>query len=165
MESIYIPHLLTAPEKTLSISVDTFLSNLDTLTPVRGVLQVKHCMTYLEITAKIEAIATLVCDRCLQNYNDRLQVETTELIWLEEEEPPSVREREVRVDDLSETLSPTGHFAPEAWLYEQLSLEMPLQKNCGEQCPGTTQLPKDNKPIIDNRWAGLAALKATLEES
>lgn len=164
MESIYIPHLLAVPEKTLSLSVETFLANLETLTPVRGVLQVKHCTTYLEVTAKIEAIATLVCDRCLQNYNHRLRVETTELIWLEEEAESLAREREVRVDDLSETLSPTGHFQPEAWLYEQLSLAMPLQKNCGEQCQGMTQLPKDNKPIIDSRWAGLAALKSVLEE-
>ena len=165
MESIYIPHLLAVPEKTLTIPVETFLANLDTLTPVRGLLQVKHCTTYLEVTAKIEAISTLACDRCLQNYNHRLQVKTTELIWLEEEEEFSPREREVRVDDLSETLSPTGHFQPEDWLYEQLSLAMPLQKSCGEQCRGTTEFLKEVEPVLDSRWAGLAALKTTLDDN
>ena len=165
MESIYIPHLLAVPEKTREIRVETFLADLETLTPVRGVLQVKHCTTYLEVKAKIEAIATLVCDRCLQNYNHRLQVNATELIWLEEETESLSPEREVRVDDLSETLSPTGHFEPEGWLYEQLSLAMPLQKNCGEQCQGTTQFLGENEPLLDSRWAGLAALKAALEES
>ncbi|WP_204104176.1 MULTISPECIES: YceD family protein [Spirulina sp. CCY15215] len=165
MESIYIPHLLAIPENTQEIPVEVFLPNLETLTPVRGRLQVKHGQTYLEVSAEVEAIATLVCDRCLQHYNHRLQVKTTELIWLDEETEPLPQEREVRVGDLSEVLSPKGYFDPEMWLYEQLSLAMPLQKTCGEECQGITQVKAGNEPIIDRRWSGLDALKAALDES
>ena len=121
--------------------------DLDTLVPVK------------------ETITTLICDRCLQHYNHRLEVDTTELIWLESELENTAdlpTEREVSLEDLSETLPPNGHFNPEEWLFEQLSLALPLRKVCGENCPGADikEIPTEN--YLDSRWSSLAALKEQL---
>lgn len=168
MEAIYIPHLLKVPKRQLEIIVQDAIAGLDTLTPVKGRIVIRHGSNFLEVIAQAEAIVTLACDRCLQNYNHRLAVDTKELIWLESElvnvdELP--HEREVSIEDLSETLSPNGHFEPEKWLYEQLSLAMPLRQLCGEQCEGAAKTSTEATSHIDSRWSSLAALKDQLKAS
>lgn len=165
MEAIYIPHLLKASKRQAEIIVDDTITGLDTLVPVKGAIIVRHGGNFLEVSSQAETITTLVCDRCLQHYNHRLAIDTSELIWLESElqniEDIPI-EREVSLEDLSETLPPDGHFDPEAWLFEQLSLALPLRKVCGENCPGAniTATVEDN--YVDSRWSSLAALKEQL---
>lgn len=168
MEAIYIPHLLKAPNRRAEIIVQDQIANLDTLTPVKGKIVVRHGGNFLEVVSQAETITTLTCDRCLQHYNHRLAIDTLELIWLESElenikDIPT--EREVSLEDLSETLPPNGHFDPEAWLFEQLSLALPLRTLCGENCPGAAQAPQKEQDNIDNRWSSLAALKEQLKEN
>lgn len=168
MEAIYIPHLLKAPNRKAEIVVHDQVSNLNTLTPVKGKIAVRHGGNFLEVISQAETITTLTCDRCLQQYNHRLAINTSELIWLESElenieDIPA--EREVSLEDLSETLPPNGHFDPEAWLFEQLSLALPLRKVCGENCQGAPTTAEKEENTIDTRWSSLAALKEQLSDN
>lgn len=168
MEAIYIPQLLKAPKRTREIVLDDSIAGLETLTPIRGTLIVRHGGNFLEVSLKAETIVTLTCDRCLQNYNQRIETDTSELIWLEAVNPDSERlplEREVSLEDLSETLAPNGHFDPEQWLYEQFSLTMPLRRLCGQDCKGAAKTASDNQHQVDSRWASLASLKEQLSQN
>lgn len=162
MKAIYIPHLLNAVHQTRSFSFETHFPNLETLVPIRGELWVSHRKTYLEIQGTAETIVTLTCDRCLQCYNHRLSVDTSELIWLEE---PAIAdqdplEREVSVEELVETLSPQGYFEPDTWLYEQLCLALPQRQICDATCQGIAVEAAHAQPSSpDHRWAALAALQ------
>lgn len=165
MEAIHIPQLVRAPEQTERIEVQTYLSGLETLTQVSGEMQVVHQGNYLEVSAKAETIMTLICDRCLQQYNQRIKVNTSELIWLQETAVgvnEEVLEQEIALEDLVENLHPQGHFYPDAWLYEQFCLALPQRQLCSKGCTGiavdTTQ-PLNTKPKIDRRWASLETLK------
>lgn len=165
MEAIYIPHLLKAPKRTAEIIVDDAIAQLNTLTPVKGKITVRHGGNFLSVASVAETIVTLTCDRCLQHYNHRLTIDTSELIWLESElenvaDLPN--EREVSLEDLSETLPPNGHYDPEAWLFEQLSLALPLRKVCGDNCPGASQKATADQEYQDSRWSSLAILKEQL---
>lgn len=165
MEAIYIPQLLKAPDKSQSIPIEEFVPGLNTLTPVRGAMKVAHRGTYLEVSVRAEAIVTLTCDRCLQQYNQRLSLDTSELIWLEEAvEPakPSPSEREIGWEDLSEKLSPEGYFSPDTWLYEQLSLALPLRQLCSPDCQPPAPPCSGTPSPTDSRWASLEALKQQL---
>lgn len=164
MEAIQIPQLLKAPDRTKAITIDESISGLETLTPVKGTIEVTHGGTYLEVRAKAETIVTVICDRCLANYNHRLSVDTCEIIWLEARvESHRSLERETTLEDLSENLPPWGDFEPESWLYEQLSLAMPMRQLCGKECPGTAEIESDSSNAqIDSRWANLATLKEKL---
>ena len=167
MEPIYIPQLLKAPEKTESIEIQEFISDLETLTPVRGEMMVTHCGNYLEVSLVAEAIVTLACDRCLQQYNHRLSIDSSELIWLEENSDQTAvfpSEREVQLEDLSETLDPRGYFHPDTWLYEQMSLALPMRRLCDQNCPGTVKAKIESEPLLDRRWATLAKLKQQLPQ-
>lgn len=166
MDAIYIPQLTKAPERTEEIQVKEFLSGLDTLTPVRGRVRVQHCGNYLEVSGQAETIITCTCNRCLQNYNYRLVVDTSEIIWLDETVEQEVflpLEREIAVEDLVETLSPHGYFDPREWLYEQVCLEIPQRQLCDTNCPG---IQPSHDPAstsnVDRRWASLEALKKQL---
>jgi len=167
MEAIHIPWLLKLPEQTDVIQVNEFLPDLATLTPVRGRLEVTHQGNYLEVGVQAETIVTLTCDRCLQQYNHRLAVEATEVLWLDESAqlPDSgPLERETALEDLVETLPPQGYFQPDAWIYEQICLALPPRQLCDQKCPG---IAVDNNPApsttaTDRRWEALEALKRQL---
>lgn len=166
MEAIHIPHLTKAPEQTAVIQVQEFLPGLETLTPVRGRIQVQHHGNYLEVSGQAEAIITLTCHRCLQQYNHRLVVDTSEMIWLDEaaDQPyDGPLEREVALKDLIETLPPQGYFYPSEWLYEQLCLEIPQRQVCDAQCAGIQTATQESlAQPADRRWASLEALKKQL---
>jgi uncharacterized protein len=162
MEAIYIPQLLKAPQHTEEISFSEFIEGLETLTPVKGKMIVSHQGTYLEVAVVAETIITLSCDRCLQNYNHRLSLNTSEMIWLDKSDKTEEYlplEREVAVEDLSESLDSMGYFAPGSWLYEQLCLAMPVRQLCSNDCQPPSYQTGDNQVIIDSRWSSLAALK------
>lgn len=168
MTRIYIPQLIHAPDRTERIEVKAYLPDLDTLTPVQGVVTVSHRGNFLEVKGKAETIMTMVCDRCLQQFNARLAVNTSEFIWLEADTELDDRsEVELSADELVETLPPTGYFEPEVWLYEQLCLEIPPRQLCDTDCPGI-QVPAadvEEAPAptaIDERWAALQALRNQL---
>lgn len=166
MEAIYIPHLTKAPEQTEVIQVHEFLPNLETLTLIRGRIRVTHRGNFLEVSARAETIITLTCHRCLQQYNHRLAVATSEIIWLDEtaDQPDDgPLEREVALEDLLETLSPQGYFHPDEWLYEQLCLEIPQRQLCDQNCAGIqTATTGGFEQLTDKRWASLEALKKQL---
>ena len=165
MEAIYIPHLLRASGKKQEIIVDQTIANLDSLTPVRGKIRLRHGGTFLEVTAIAETIVTFTCDRCLKQYNNKLSVDTSELIWLEkeaEEEKVYPLEREVSVEDLAESLPATGHFQPETWLYEQLCLALPLRQICSTDCHSPVIDDKIDSNQGDSRWSILETLKGKL---
>jgi uncharacterized protein len=166
MDAIYIPQLTKAPERTEEIQVEEFLPGLETLTPVRGNIRVQHHGNYLQVSGQAEAIITCTCSRCLQNYNQRLLLDTKEIIWLDEaanETENLPLEREVVMEDLLETLSPEGYFHPSEWLYEQMCLAIPQRQLCDRKCPGIAPITvNDSEKVVDSRWAGLEALKKEL---
>lgn len=168
-DRVYIPQLLQQPEKTLTLELDGHLPNLETLIPVRGEVQVTHQATYLAVKGFAETIVTLTCHRCLKNYNHRISIAPTELIWLQADPDPASLplEREVLMEDLTETLPPTGYFDPTTWIYEQICLALPQRQLCDEDCPGIA-LPSDtagsqDKLPVDHRWAALAQLQRQLD--
>jgi uncharacterized protein len=167
MEAIHIPWLLKLPGHTDVIEINQSLPELATLTPVRGRLEVIHQGQYLEVGVQAEAIVTLTCDRCLQQYNHRLAVEASEVLWLDEsaQQPDSgPLERETLLEDLVETLPPQGDFQPDAWLYEQICLALPPRQLCDQKCPGIAvdHTEAATNSANDRRWAALEALKRQL---
>ncbi len=166
MQRIYIPHLLKDPSKTRTIEINDYLSDLETLTPVKGRMHVQHRGNFLEVSAQAETITTLTCHRCLQNYNARIQVDTSEFIWLQDPQPDDYAEEvEVGLDELVETLPPQGHFEPATWIYEQLCLAMPQRQLCDQACEGITNpMASESSAATDQRWAALSALKQQLSD-
>lgn len=165
MKKIYIPHVLQFSQKTQTIILDNFITELVTLTPFRGVMMIRHGGTFLEISIEGETIINLICDRCLQQYNYRLNLKTFENIWLNKSSNSHqkfIQEKELIVEDFSETLSSEGYFDPKVWMYEQLSLSVPLRKLCSNDCQIPVSIDKKSSISINNYWKGLENFKKKL---
>ncbi len=160
MQKIYIPSIAKAVNRTQIIDFKEEIPDLATLTPPQGQITIQHCGNYLSIKAQAWSIVTLTCDRTLRQFNHRLVVDTTELIWLSDD-PDSVE------DDLSETLPPNGYFDPVTWLYEQFCLAMPFPQ-IAPDAPARVdmELSHDEKATpIDSRWSNLINLRSQLAAS
>ncbi len=165
MKALYIPQLAQAHERTQTIEFKENLQGIQTLTPVQGRLKVTHQGSYLEVSAQADAIVTLSCHRCLQQFNHRLSVTASELIWLANHEDDSGNlpfDQDLSVDDLVESLPPDGNFEPTAWLYEQVCLAIPQKQLCDQHCTGIKVSDAVLNPGSDRRWASLEALKGQL---
>ena len=143
-----------------SWAVDQPIAGLASLTRVRGQLRAIHHGTVLEVEGTADTIITLCCDRCLQTYNHALAAKARELLEIAVAGP---QEEEVvfAAEDPVECLDPGGSFDPERWLYEQLSLQLPLVNRCGADCPGPP-LPQgdaSDEAGGDPRWAALRSLR------
>lgn len=167
MEPIFLPQLFRAPERTEVLTLEMSCPELGALMPVQGEMTVVHHGNYLQVEATAQTIVVLTCDRCLQNYNYRLQTEAEELIWLQEATLDDVAAG-VIVDDeadpaLRETLPPNGFFDPKDWLYQQLCLSLPQQQLCSADCSGIAVTnPPQPSQTLDQRWSALADLKRQL---
>jgi uncharacterized protein len=140
--------------------VDQSIAGLASLTPVRGRVRALHHGTVLEVEGSAETIITLCCDRCLQTYNQALSAKARELLEIAVAGP---EEEEVvfAAEDPVERLDPGGSFDPERWLFEQLSLQLPLVNRCGADCPGPPLPTGDasGEGDVDPRWAALRSLR------
>ncbi len=137
-------------------AVDQRIADLETLTPVRGDLQAIHHTTALEVFATVDTILTLCCARCLRQFNQALRADVQELIAFRGGPAPADGLEEVPGEELDDRLDPSGRFDPERWLFEQLSLRLPLVNRCGNDCPGPDRW--SSAPAAgDPRWASLRA--------
>ena len=171
LKPVAIPDLLRMADQTLRVGVEGHYPELVTLTPVVATLSLHHQGTFLAIAAEAETIITLACDRCLGQYNHRLQVDSDEVIWLKTDESdlPAVSSDEwIESEDLMESVSAQGKFDLAQWLYEQLCLALPIQQLCDQSCvPPSIESdqPYPAKDSVDHRWAALAKLQEQLSNS
>lgn len=159
--------------------VDQPIADLDTLVPVRGSVQAIHRGNVLAVEGEVATIVTLCCDRCLQAFNHPLQARRQELLWLGEGPEPEVDAGDLDAqvvsldpEALGDQLDPRGLFDPERWVFEQLSLELPLVNRCGDHCPGppayrnpepAAGVAHGSEAGLDPRWQALQALRLPID--
>ncbi len=162
-----IPRLQPLPLQELRLlsdgrtwPVDQSITGLASLTPVHGQMRAVHHGTVLEVEGAAETIITLCCDRCLQAYHHVLAAKARELLEIGVAGP---QEEEVvfAAEDPVECLDPGSNFDPERWLFEQLTLQLPLVNRCGADCPGPplSQGDTNGDGAGDPRWAALRSLR------
>lgn len=158
LEPIAIPRLARLPGRTTHLVFETHLPEVATLVPVQGEMILTHEGSYLRVQGRAKSIVTLVCGRCLEHFNQRLEVDTTELIGLDAAAAnPNTRpaEQELSPDQLVEVLSPDGTFDPQQWLHDHVCLAWPLVVRCSPNCPGIPAAIEGELP--DPRWAALTS--------
>jgi uncharacterized protein len=133
--------------------VDQPIRGLEAAGPVRGKLRALHHGNLLEVEASVHTEVGLCCDRCLNPFEHSLRADAHERLALE----VSADAFDPLGEDLDDRLDPEGWFDPEQWLFEQLSLQLPLVSRCGAHCPGpATWTSSDGGG--DPRWAALRHL-------
>ena len=154
--------------------VEGELDELPSLTPVRGHVSAEHRGNVLAVEGKLNTIVTTCCDRCLNQFNQKLSCTPSELIWLGEEQP-TADELELsgeiaEMEGLVDVLDPRGQFDPQQWAFEQLNLLLPVVNHCGDHCPGPpgleqqTVVPTTKPKDVDPRWQALQQLQQQIDQ-
>ena len=138
--------------------VNQEIDGLESLTPVRGQVQVLHHGGVLEVSGDAETIVTLCCARCLQHFNHPLKAEARELLEIDAGQASETMG--LVSADYDDRLDPLGDFDPQRWIFEQLSLRLPLVNRCGSDCPGPDRWSSDSANG-DPRWAALRQLSSS----
>jgi len=154
--------------------VEGELDELPSLTPVRGHVSAEHRGNVLAVEGKLSTIVTLCCDRCLNQFNQKLSCTPSELIWLGDEQPTAdeleLSGEVAEMEGLVDVLDPRGQFDPQQWAFEQLNLLLPVVNHCGDHCPGPPGLQQqpgtsDAKPKdVDPRWQALQQLQQQIDQ-
>ena len=133
--------------------VEQHLDELQSLDPVVGWVHVQHRGEDLWVQGEARTRVELDCDRCLNPYPQSLAASAEEAIALDNGEGSAALD----------VIDPNGSFDPSQWLYEQLSLQLPLKRLCDLNCPGLLPpQPRAAAPASvssDPRWTALQQLK------
>ncbi|WP_320667217.1 DUF177 domain-containing protein [Prochlorococcus sp. MIT 1307] len=143
-----------------------YLDELPSLTPIRGVITAEIQGQILKIKGDINTIINLKCDRCLLDFNQILKYDSYEMLLIEQMDQ---LKEDFYQDEIVDHIDPYSEFDLERWVYEQLSLQMPLLKICSLDCKGAINLKKEDKLLstdfqyndpksIDPRWSELKKL-------
>ena len=154
--------------------VEGELDELPSLTPVRGHVSAEHRGNVLAVEGKLSTIVTLCCDRCLNQFNQKLICTPSELIWLGDEQPTAdeleLSGEVAEMEGLVDVLDPRGQFDPQQWAFEQLNLLLPVVNHCGDHCPGPPGLqqqpviPDTKTKAVDPRWQALQQLQQQIDQ-
>jgi len=130
------------------------LAGLHQAGPVQGELSLRHLGDGVEVGARVHTELACTCDRCLRPFTTTLRAEAEERLPFH---PPADGLAPLP-EALEERLDPSGSFDPEHWLFEQISLRLPLVNRCGPDCPGPATW-SSSPAAADPRWAALARLQ------
>ena len=154
--------------------VEGELDELRSLTPVRGHVSAEHRGNVLAVEGSLNTIVTLCCDRCLNQFNQKLSCTPSELIWLGDEQPTTdeleLSGEVAEMEGLVDVLDPRGQFDPQQWAFEQLNLLLPVVNHCGDHCPGPPGLqqqpviPDTKTMVLDPRWQALQQLRQQIDQ-
>ena len=141
---------------------------------MRGHVSAEHRGNVLAVEGKLSTIVTLCCDRCLNQFNQKLSCTPSELIWLGDEQPTAdeleLSGEVAEMEGLVDVLDPRGQFDPQQWAFEQLNLLLPVVNHCGDHCPGPPGLqqqpviPDTKTKSVDPRWQALQQLQQQIDQ-
>ena len=150
---------LLASDGPLTWSFEQPIRDLQTTTPVLGTLTLQVEGPLLRVDGRAKTTVSLRCDRCLRTFAHPLQAQACERLALGTGEADLAEALDFDAEGISEQLDPSGSFDPQQWVYEQLSLQLPLVNHCGSTCPGPERWGTA-EPVLDPRWAALKRLQS-----
>ena len=139
-------------------SIAQRLSELDSLTPVRGHLHAVHRGNVLELDGEANTIVTLCCDRCLQQFNHPLSFQTREVLWLGEQ----AREQGMDLESVLEA----GGDVPELFQVELVAGAVEQRAECATRARrvvGEQPLGQVGEALVEDRILGIGRQPDALE--
>ena len=154
------------------------LADLEAAEPVRGWIRLRHHGPTLEVEGEANTTVACRCDRCLRPFQLPLRARAHERLTVADGDPEADNDdamseqvlvswldddglldlRALVEDDPDERIDPQAAFDPERWLFEQLSLRLPLVFHCGPDCPGP-DCWSSASDAPDPRWQALRQLR------
>ena len=162
--NISIDDIKNAKTNSLKVNFSDFVKDIDTKEPVQAELIFSAYGSHISVKGKIIANVKLVCDRCLKDFIEKIEVDVDETYMLgcliSNEDAHSGQEIELKDGDFVTELTGTDEIDVDDLIYQSVTLNIPNPCVCDINCVGDVEMEKYlKKEISDPRLEVFKTLK------
>ena len=133
---ISIDTIENANNKTVSVDFDELIDGIDCVTPVQAHLQLQSLGEFIEVKGNVKTIVKLQCDRCLENFDYKLDFDIDEMFAKNALLEDYGQEYELKDGQFVTDLNGAESIDIYDLLYQSVIINLPNQKVCGINCKG-----------------------------
>lgn len=151
---ISIDDIKNAKDQSLKIKVEDEIRDLETDSPVFAELVFSAFGKYINVKGQIVANVKLVCDRCLKEFVEKIEVDVDETYILSSSKSlsdmHSGQEIELKDGDFVTELNGEDSVDVEDLIYQSVTLNIPNPCVCDINCVGDPEMEKYIKKEVSD---------------
>jgi len=133
---IPIDEIENADNKTLCVDFGEIIDGIDCVTPIKAELVIQSLGEFIEVKGNVKGIVKLQCDRCLENFDYKLDFDIEETFAKHALLDEYAQETELKEGQFVTDLNGDDNIDIYDLLYQSVILNLPNQKVCGINCKG-----------------------------
>ena len=162
--NISIDDIKNSKTNALKVDFDNFVQDINTNGPIKAELVFSAYGSHINAKGKIVANVKLVCDRCLKDFVEKIEVDVDETYMLghliSNEDAHSGQEIELKDGDFVTEISGSDGIDIDDLIYQSVTLNIPNPCVCDINCIGDAEMEKYlKKEISDPRLEVFKTLK------
>lgn len=162
--NISIDDIKNSKTNALKVDFDNFVQDINTNGPIKAELVFSAYGSHINAKGKIVANVKLVCDRCLKDFVEKIEVDVDETYMLghliSNEDAHSGQEIELKDGDFVTEILGSDGIDIDDLIYQSVTLNIPNPCVCDINCIGDAEMEKYlKKEISDPRLEVFKTLK------
>ena len=133
---ISVDTIENADNKTLTVDFEEIIDGLECVEPVKAHLTVQSLGEFIEIKGNVKTIVKLQCDRCLENFDYKMDFDIDEMFAKNALLEDYGQEYELKDGQFVTDLNGQDSIDIYDLLYQSVIINLPNQKVCGINCKG-----------------------------
>ena len=157
MHKILIEDIEFEPNKTLHYSFDDCIEELGC--KLKAELDLKSLGDFIEVSGHADGKITLTCDRCLNEYEENLDIDIEETFAKNSLQDEYGQEFELKGGQFITDLDGAKEIDIYDILYQSVILSLPNKKVCGINCKGGMFVSDEDIKVHDDRMDVFKSIK------
>lgn len=149
MHKVEIEDIELEPNKTLHYSFDDYIEELDC--NLKAELDLKSLGDFIEVTGHAEGKIKLICDRCLNEFTQNLDINIEETFAKQSLQDEYGQDFELKSGQFITDLNGEKEIDIYDLLYQSVILSLPNKKVCGINCNEGMFVSDENMEVHDER--------------
>ena len=133
---ISVDTIENADNKTLTVDFEEIIDGLECVEPVKAHLTIQSLGEFIEIKGNVKTIVKLQCDRCLENFDYKMDFDIDEMFAKNALLEDYGQEYELKDGQFVTDLNGQDSIDIYDLLYQSVIINLPNQKVCGINCKG-----------------------------
>lgn len=134
--TIPIETIENAKDKTLTEDFEEIIDGIGCVTPIKSNLTIQSLGEFIQVKGNVQGIVKLKCDRCLENFDYKLDFNIDEMFAKTALLRDYSEETELKEGQFVTDLNGCGNIDIYDLLYQSVILNLPNHKVCGINCKG-----------------------------
>ena len=136
MYKVSIEDLENSGDKSLNITFDDYIEEINCVTPVQAAITLKSLGEFIEAKGHVSGVVKLECDLCLKEFDYSLDFDIDELYAKNSLLDEYGQELELKDGQFVTDLNGADEIDIYDLLYQSVILNLPNKKVCGINCNG-----------------------------